>query len=280
MKATTPFSFWPKANCLLTAIAIAAGSTILDAQTYTQLHCFNNSSKDGNGPLAGLTLGGNTLYGTTGSGGSAYNGIVFSINTDGSAYTVLKKLHQHGRVSPVSDLVLNSGVLYGTTQAGGDTFNGTVFRVSTNGSGYKVLKSFSTMNTAYMTNTFGTNTDGAQPRGSLVFDGNSLYGTTYFGGLAGNGTVFKVNPDGLGFAVLKSFSPTFQGSNDVSLNIWLTVLTLMGQGLWLDCCWMATRYTGQHFTVARSATVSFSKCKPSTRFYRTEIFLGGPPDRL
>jgi len=70
---------------------------------------------------------------------------------------------------------------------------------------YKVLKNF-------------TGSDGADPSGCLVMAGSTLYGTTYSGGSSysggqpGYGVVFKVNTDGTGYAVLKSFSGS-DGSN-------------------------------------------------------------------
>jgi uncharacterized repeat protein (TIGR03803 family) len=68
-----------------------------------------------------------------------------------------------------------------------------VFKVNTDGSGYAVLKSFT-----------GSG-DGATPRAGLVLAGSTLYGTTYRGGSGGAGVVFKVNTDGSGYTVLKSF---------------------------------------------------------------------------
>src|SRR3989442_1026087 len=48
---------------------------------------------------------------------------------------------------------------------------------------------------------FSTNSDGAGPNG-LILSGDTLYGTTSFGGTSGVGTVFKVNTDGTGFTTL------------------------------------------------------------------------------
>ncbi len=53
-------------------------------------------------------------------------------------------------------------------------------------------------------------------------DGNPLYGTARYGGPNGNGTIFKINIDGSGFTVIKTFSPTFLGTNNVSGNIVVT----------------------------------------------------------
>jgi len=37
----------------------------------------------------------------------------------------------------------------------------------------------------------------------LLLSGSTLYGITQNGGSLGNGTIFKINTDGSGFAVLK-----------------------------------------------------------------------------
>src|SRR5215475_2716259 len=62
---------------------------------------------------------------------------------------------------------------------------------------------------------FGTNSDGAGPWGGLILLGNTLYGVAAEGGTWGNGTVFKVNTDGTGFAPLYSFR-TAEGAHPVA----------------------------------------------------------------
>ena len=47
--------------------------------------------------------------------------------------------------------------------------------------------------------------DGANPYAGLVASGGVLYGTTYQGGVYGNGVVFRMNEDGTGFAKLHDF---------------------------------------------------------------------------
>ena len=68
---------------------------------------------------------------------------------------------------------------------------------------------------------FGGQMDDARiPSGGLVqaSDGK-LYGTTEQGGANGVGTVFRVNPDGTGFAVLHSFSGTSDGSSPTTARL-------------------------------------------------------------
>ena len=59
--------------------APALASLALAGDTLTTLASFNGT--DGANPIAGLTLSGSTLYGTTSSGGGGNNGTVFAITT-------------------------------------------------------------------------------------------------------------------------------------------------------------------------------------------------------
>ncbi len=75
---------------------------------------------------------------------------------------------------------------YGTTAGGGVYDQGTVFKVTPGG----------TLTTLY---TFCSQTnciDGAEPFSGLVQAGGNFYGTTYWGGANGAGTVFEVTPGG------------------------------------------------------------------------------------
>jgi uncharacterized repeat protein (TIGR03803 family) len=183
-------------------------ATVASAQTYTVLKSFTGS--DGGWPSAGLVAAGSTLYGTTWWGGNSIVfpglGVVFKVNTDGSGYAVLKNFSGSDGMIPIGGLVLSGSTLYGTTEYGGSSRNptnnsgyGVVFKVNTDGSGYAVLKNF-------------TGSDGQHPVARLVLAGSTLYGTTAYGGSSynrtndGYGVVFKVNTDGSGDAVLKSFS--------------------------------------------------------------------------
>jgi uncharacterized repeat protein (TIGR03803 family) len=168
------------------------------------LHNFTNYPTDGSEPSAGLILSGNTLYGTAHEGGTNYlggEGSIFKVNTDGTGY---KNLHfftlrsgsgvNFDGASSMAGLILSGSTLYGTAYYGGNYGYGTIFAVNTDGTGFTTLHSFS------------GNNDGASPYAGLVLSGNTLYGTTYYGGSSSNGTVFAVNTDGTGFRNLHSFS--------------------------------------------------------------------------
>lgn len=120
-----------------------------DGTGFTNLHSFTrgkslfietSSNLDGAMPAAGLILSGNTLYGTTTTGGPAASGTVFAVNTDGTEFT---NLHDFTALSnglftgtnsdgahPYSALNLSSNTLYGTTGDGGYYGLGTVFSLS------------------------------------------------------------------------------------------------------------------------------------------------------
>jgi uncharacterized repeat protein (TIGR03803 family) len=80
------------------------------------------------GPAAGLTLAGSTLFGTTKGGGPSEIGTVFSVPITGGAITTLANFNGPNGSSPDAGLTLSGNTLFGTTSGGGaNTFNGTVF---------------------------------------------------------------------------------------------------------------------------------------------------------
>ena len=195
-----------------------ANGTVFKVNTtgtgFTTLSSFTGDGNDGVGPDGGLILSGNTLYGTASQGGSANNGTVFAVNTDGSSFTnlhsftALNDSTNSDGATPVADLVLSGNTLYGTAQVGGSFGNGTVFAISTNGTGFTNLHSFTATS-----GLLSTNGDGANPYAGLILTGNTLYGTAETGGGFGNGTVFKLNTNGTGFTNLHSFTALINSTN-------------------------------------------------------------------
>ncbi len=167
-------------------------TAISDPYTYT--------NRDGASPFAGLVLSSNTLYGAAVNGGAFGSGTVFGINTDGSGFASLYNF-TGGRDggNPWAGLILSSNTLYGAASQGGSSESGTVFKLNTDGTGFTTLHNF----------TYGS--DGANPLPDLILWSNTLYGTAQQGGNSGSGavysgTVFKLNTDGTGFAVLHRFA--------------------------------------------------------------------------
>lgn len=97
-------------------------------------------------------------------------------------------------INPTRLVLGDENTLYGTAFNGGPTGKGTLFKLNCDGSGFSVVKAFT-----------GRDGDGAGPR-FVICSGRVLYGTTLLGGSLGYGTVFKVNTDGSGYKLLKSFS--------------------------------------------------------------------------
>jgi uncharacterized repeat protein (TIGR03803 family) len=166
---------------------------------FMTLYNFTGGS-DGANPVAGLILSGTNLYGTAEGGGSSGHGAVFAVSTNGAGFTNLHNFTGSDGSFPAAGLVLSGATLYGTTTAGGSGGNGTVFMVNTKGNGFATLHNFTA------TNNTGSNSDGAMPFAGLILSGNTLYGTASAGGIGGNGTVFQINTNGMGFTILYSFT--------------------------------------------------------------------------
>ena len=173
------------------------GTAALQAQI-TDLYSFDFTH--GASPyFGGLTLSGSTLYGTTYGGGSAGDGVVFSLPVSGGAPTILANFTGANGADPYGGLTLSGGTLYGATTNGGAFGNGVVFSLPVGGGAPTVLAIFN-------------NSSGVNPLGNLTLTGGALYGATGTGGSFGYGTVFSVPVGGGTPTVLANFNDT-DGSN-------------------------------------------------------------------
>jgi uncharacterized repeat protein (TIGR03803 family) len=165
------------------------------AGVHTVLYSFAGGPTDGQYPASGLELGNDeAFYVTTTAGGAFGSGTFFKITLDGTE-TVLYSFGQDGSgANPQGLTLLADGNFYGTTTAGGANNLGTVYKITSEGL-QTVLYSFT------------AGSDGNTPTAGLssASDGN-LYGVTYYGGTNNLGTIFRIAPDGTGYATLHSFA--------------------------------------------------------------------------
>jgi uncharacterized repeat protein (TIGR03803 family) len=135
----------------------------------------------GKAPDDDLAISGNQLYGTTENGGGSNGlgaGTVFAINTDGNAFTNLY-VFASSNGYPVGGLALSGSTLFG--------IGGSVFAINTNGTGYT--------NLLVLVSAFDSPT-GYNPVSGLAVAGNTLYGTTWYGGPYDEGGLFTVATNG------------------------------------------------------------------------------------
>jgi uncharacterized repeat protein (TIGR03803 family) len=193
-------------------------------------------SANGFRPLAGLIKASNgKLYGTTQIGGIDGDGVIYSMNADGTGYT---KLHEFtdaegyelsGKLLEASDGKLYGACHYSTTS------NGCVYRMNKNGTGFEKIYSFMDVSGGY------------SPAGSLIEDNGILYGAA-FSSSPGGGAIFKMNLDGTNYTVLKNFDVV----NDIVYPY--TGLTLSGNYLYGFCGYGGTENKGGVFRIKKDGS--------------------------
>jgi uncharacterized repeat protein (TIGR03803 family) len=161
--------------------------------TQTLLHSFS-SGAGGSIPDGAVTIASNgSLFGTTESGGSTDNGVIYKLAAGGT-YKVLHNFDgsndgtfARGRLTGDKQ-----GNLYGTALFGGANGDGTVFRFGSHGT-FTVLHAFN-------------GADGEFPEHGVARDSaGDLYGVTAFGGTSDEGTVYKIAANGT-FTTLYNFT--------------------------------------------------------------------------
>jgi uncharacterized repeat protein (TIGR03803 family) len=174
----------PSARVLLLFFISLASA---QAQIFTSLHSFDGA--DGALPWGSLVEGtdGN-LYGTTSSGGVYGAGTVFKVSPEGKLMTLHTFDYDTDGAGPFAGLTRGrTGNFYGVTVGGSPHSEGTIFEITPEGK----------LTTLYNFCSEPNCDDGANPYAGLVegSDG-SLYGTTFGGGAASFGTIFKFSRDG------------------------------------------------------------------------------------
>jgi uncharacterized repeat protein (TIGR03803 family) len=227
------------------------------------------TNADGAMPYGGLVLSNDRLYGTTFTGGQGGRGAIFSVQTNGSGFTVLHHFTaldsstatNADGASPSAALLLSGDFLYGTASVGGAGAAGTVFSLNRTTTQFATLHSFS------LPGNEGTNAYGAFPVAPLLRVGSSLYGTAFSGGPGAVGTVFNVSipatPAVITNVMLNPDSTVtlyFVGEPD-STNVIQSTVSLTPAVAWQNLATnVADSNGGWQFTDNNNAT---------TRFYRS-----------
>ena len=155
-----------------------------------------------------------------------------------------------------------NGDYYGTTYFGGqgaiNLGSGTVFRISPSGD-YKLLHAFDPPDASKSS----TNPDGEHPdAGVAVAKDGTVYGTAEFGGYVGNGTIFKIAPDGKFFVLHEFRKDTLDGT------LSNTKLTLGTDGNLYGVAGGGLNGTGTIFQITPSgAFTTLYSCAPTTNYY-------------
>lgn len=151
------------------------------AGVFTKLIDFDRSN--GANPYGDLMEGSDgLLYGLTSGGGNGNSGSAFSMDFSGSLTSIY--YFSNGE-SPRGTLVeMANGNLLGMTLYGGYANAGYVFQMPKTAG-----------NSLLSTTSFFYTPEGCSPFGALLQAGNgTLYGSTNYGGLSNNGTLFKIDP--------------------------------------------------------------------------------------
>ena len=199
-----------------------------DGTGYVRFHLFDNTATNGSACFSGLIQGTDgALYGTTSLGGFADEGAVFTINTNGTGFTLLRSFTGGADGGfPDAGLIQDStGLLYGTTSSG----YGSVFRINTNGSGFSSVYQFDLLVDKSIS---------PQALLTKASDG-ALYSTTYSG--EGNtcpkGSVFRLSTNAINNCAY-SISPTNMGFAAAGGSVNVSVTTSNG------CDWNAASNDG------------------------------------
>jgi uncharacterized repeat protein (TIGR03803 family) len=169
----------------------------------TTLHdfCSLPDCADGAVLFESLALGRDgDFYGATWGGGVSNAGTIFKITPTGTLttiYTFCVTTYPFcgDGINPLGPVLGPDGNFYGTTVLGGAHGEGSIFKITPSG----------TLTTIYSFCSQGACTDGSDDRNGIILgsDGN-FYGTTYYGGVHNEGTVFRITLSGV-LTTLHSF---------------------------------------------------------------------------
>lgn len=175
------------------------------SQTYNEFYEFGAGINDPYNPDYDAPLiVGNTIFGSTYSGGPLGWGSIYKMNLDGTGFTVLHDFLGGSTEGAAARgrLIISGNTIYGVTNQGGSGFDGVLFSIDTLGNNYTILHHFDSF----------LNDPGQPYEGVILYD-NKLFGMGSLGGSVGFGGIYYFDLDDNSFHVIHSFSgPPSDGS--------------------------------------------------------------------
>lgn len=178
------------------AYSFEYGGAFFRITTNADVTLFDGTS--GANPFGALMIGNDgAFYGTTYAGGTASDGTVFKLSTNGTYAKLWDFTGSPDGINPRGTLVEDAfGNFYGTTESGGTSGNGTVFKLAAGGQLVTLLSFTGSSGTAV----------GHAPQSGVLLAGIYLYGTTDTGGTNNNGAVYRTDIFGSSITNLVSFT--------------------------------------------------------------------------
>ncbi len=159
-------------------------------------------SSQGCFPQGSLTFNNGQFYGTTYSGGSFNQGVIFKWDQVTNIYTKMIDFNPIPNGSqPRQNLTFKDGIFYGMTSTGGSNHGGVIYKW--NPTANTIIKSIDFFIAPY----------GNDPYGTLTQNAGKFYGMTYYGGLYGDGCIFKWDPATNALIKEIDLNGTLTGSN-------------------------------------------------------------------
>ena len=198
-----------------------------DSWTQTVIHAFTGGD-DGSGPGSRVTVDNRgDVYGMTPTGGANGLGTIYRLHPKPNDTWTLRVIHaftggSDGSSGSAGQMIIRNGHLYGAATTGGSGY-GTVFELKPTSAGEWSFK------TLYA---FQGQPDGSFPYGALLFDAaGNIYGTTYYGGSDGIGSIYKLTRSGGGSwteEILYSFRTGQDGNSSISNLVFDSTGSLFG----------------------------------------------------
>lgn len=169
-----------------------------DGSGYEIVRNFSNVDGLGSAPDAGLLEHDGLYWGVTQGGGANSSGVIYSIKSDGTEYTVRHDFDNSIAALPLGSMIEANGKFWGTTRFGANvSSNGVIFTLDADGTNFTVVHNLAT--------------DEATS-GYLTEYNNKIWGTTNLGGSEYLGFVFSIDTDGTNFTIVKEFTSEFGGT--------------------------------------------------------------------